>query len=82
MSASDTAAAPLASDATQADQWRFVRYLFLAFLGLWLIFTLFPLYFMAITAFKTAAETNLTVPTFWPRDWQPQNFAGVFAERS
>ncbi|MEM9199254.1 MAG: carbohydrate ABC transporter permease [Pseudomonadota bacterium] len=82
MSASDTAAASLASEATQADQWRFVRYLFLAFLGLWLIFTLFPLYFMAITAFKTAAETNLTVPTFWPRDWQPQNFVGVFAERS
>ena len=28
------------------------------------------------------AETNLTVPTFWPREWFPQNFAGVFAERS
>lgn len=64
------------------ERWKFVRWLFLAFLGLWLVFTLFPLYYMIITAFKTAAETNLTIPTFWPRDWQPQNFAGVFAEPS
>ena len=66
----------------QQDAWRYVRYLFLAFLGLWILFTLFPLYFMTITAFKTAAETNLTQPTFWPRDWKPGNFAGVFAERT
>ena len=65
-----------------ADAWRHVRLLFLAFLALWILFTVFPLYFMTITAFKTAAETNLTVPTFWPRDWQPGNFAGVFAERT
>lgn len=74
----DTIAAEQAP--TRADQWRFVRYLFLAFLGLWLFFTLFPLYFMTITAFKSAAETNLTVPTFWPQEWFPQNFSGVFAE--
>ncbi|MDJ0943228.1 MAG: carbohydrate ABC transporter permease [Kiloniellales bacterium] len=61
-------------------RWRFVRLLFLAFLGLWLLFTLFPFYFMAITALKSAAETNLTVPTFWPQEWFPSNFAGVFAE--
>lgn len=61
-------------------RWRLVRLLFLAFLGLWLLFTLFPFYFMAITAFKSAAETNLTVPTFWPQAWFPSNFAGVFAE--
>jgi multiple sugar transport system permease protein len=57
-----------------------VRWLFIAFLVLWLVFTLFPFYFMVITAMKSAAETNLTVPTFWPRDWYPENFAGVFAE--
>ena len=59
---------------------KYVRYLFLAFLALWLLFTLFPLYFMLITALKSAAETNLTVPTFWPKQWFPQNFVGVFAE--
>lgn len=62
------------------DPWHTVRWLFIAFLALWLVFTLFPFYFMVITALKSAAETNLTVPTFWPRDWYPENFAGVFAE--
>ena len=62
------------------DPWHTVRWLFIAFLVLWLVFTLFPFYFMIITAMKSAAETNLTVPTFWPRDWYPENFAGVFAE--
>lgn len=62
------------------DPWLTVRWLFIAFLVLWLVFTLFPFYFMIITAMKSAAETNLTVPTFWPRDWYPENFAGVFAE--
>jgi len=81
MTAMDAAQAPTHEAAGAADQrWRFVRSLFLAFLALWLLFTLFPLYFMAITAFKSAAETNLTVPTFWPQEWFPSNFAGVFAE--
>lgn len=66
----------------QQDPWKYVRWLFLAFLILWVVFTTFPLYFMTITAFKSAAETNLTVPTFWPQDWIPSNFLGVFAERS
>ncbi|MDE0111726.1 MAG: carbohydrate ABC transporter permease [Albidovulum sp.] len=65
-----------------AERWRFVKYLFVAFLVLWLLFTLFPLYFMVITSFKSAAETNLTVPTFWPNQWVPRNFVGVFAEAS
>jgi ABC-type glycerol-3-phosphate transport system permease component len=61
-------------------RWRYVRLLTLAFLALWLVFTIFPFYFMVITAFKSAAETNLTIPTFWPLDWRPQNFSAVFAE--
>lgn len=63
-------------------RWRQVRMLALAFLGLWLVFTIFPFYFMIITAFKSAAETNLTVPTFWPEIWRPENFSAVFAEDS
>ena len=49
---------------------------------LWLLLTLFPIYFKGITAFKSAAETNRTIPTFWPQEWHPQNFAAVFAEAS
>lgn len=69
-----------AEAAAPVDRWRFVRWLFLAFLALWLIFTLFPLYFMAITALKTTAETNLTIPTFWPQDMAWANFTAVFAD--
>lgn len=74
-----TVAAPAPSP---RDRWSFVAWFFLVFLGLWLIFTLFPLYFMIITAFKTTAETNLTQPTFWPSEWVPANFASVFVEET
>ncbi|MCE2518817.1 MAG: carbohydrate ABC transporter permease [Alphaproteobacteria bacterium] len=70
----------MANQTRPEDRWRHVRVLFLAFLGLWLLFTLFPLYFMIITALKTTAETNLTVPTFWPEIMAFGNFAAVFAE--
>jgi multiple sugar transport system permease protein len=62
--------------------YRLVRALFLAFLGLWLVLTLFPLYFKVITAFTSAAEPNRTIPTFWPDSWHPENFVSVFAEAS
>lgn len=65
---------------SESGGWGLVRHLFLAVLIVWLVFTLFPLYFMSITAVKSAAETNLTVPTFWPIESHFENFAGVFAE--
>ena len=61
---------------------RLVRTLLLIALGLWLLLTLFPLYWQFITAFKSAAETNRTVPTFWPEVWHFENLAAVFAERT
>ncbi len=62
--------------------YRLVRNLLLVFLGLWLLLTIFPFYWQIITAFKDAAETNRTVPTFWPEIWHPENFKLVFAEQS
>ena len=62
--------------------YRLVRGLLLVFLGLWLLLTLFPFYWQIITALKDAAETNRTVPTFWPEVWHPGNFKLVFAEAS
>lgn len=59
-----------------------VKWLLLAFLGIWVAFTMFPLYWQVITAFKSAAETNLTRPTFWPQEWHPGNFRSVFADPS
>ncbi|MEM1049439.1 MAG: carbohydrate ABC transporter permease [Pseudomonadota bacterium] len=62
--------------------YRLVRTLLLLFLSLWLLLTTFPIYYKFITAFKTAAETNRTIPTFWPVEWHPENFFAVFAESS
>ncbi len=62
--------------------YRLVRTLLLLFLGIWLLLTTFPIYYKFITAFKTAAETNRTIPTFWPVEWHPENFLSVFAEAS
>ncbi len=65
-----------------ARNYQLVRFLLLVFLGLWVVLTLFPFYWQIVTAFKSAAETNLTVPTFWPKVFHPENFVAVFAERS
>ena len=57
-----------------------IRWIFLSFLGVWLLFTCMPIYFLLITAMKPVAEINRMVPTFWPEVWQPSNFAGIFVD--
>ena len=64
------------------QNYRLVRLLLILFLGIWLLLTLFPFYWQIITALKSAAETNRTIPTFWPEEFHPENFAAVFAEES
>jgi multiple sugar transport system permease protein len=59
---------------------RLIRYLFITFLGIWLIFTIFPLYFQFITSLKPVAEINSMIPTFWPQTMRPENYAGIFAD--
>ena len=59
---------------------RLIRYLFLVFLAIWLLFTVFPLYFQFITSLKPVAEINSMVPTFWPETMRPENYAGIFAD--
>ncbi len=56
------------------------RRLLLAFLAVWLVFTLFPLYFMLVTSLKPVDEINRMVPTFWPETMQVGNYAGIFAD--
>ncbi|MGI9333539.1 MAG: carbohydrate ABC transporter permease, partial [Gammaproteobacteria bacterium] len=46
--------------------YRLVKTLMLVFLGIWVLITLFPFYWQIITALKSTAETNRTLPTFWP----------------
>ena len=60
--------------------YRLVRLLLLIAIGVWLLFTLFPLYFMMITSLKPVEEINRMFPTFWPETLKPSNYAGIFAD--
>ncbi len=62
--------------------YKLVRTLLLILLAIWVFLTLFPFYWQIVTAFKSAAETNRTIPTFWPDVWHPENFVAIFAEES
>ena len=57
-----------------------MKTLLLLFLGIWLIFTLFPLYFMIVTSLKPVEEINRMIPTFWPQTMKLNNYAGIFAD--
>ena len=59
---------------------RLVKLVLLAFLVVWLIFTLFPFYFQLITSLKPVEEINRMVPTFWPETMKPDNYVGIFAD--
>lgn len=71
-----------ASHAASTGQhgYRIIRYVVLAFLVIWLVFTLFPLFFAIITALKPVEEINRMVPTFWPETFRFDNFSGIFAD--
>ena len=59
---------------------KLAKTLFWAFLGIWLVFTGFPLFFMLVTSLKPVEEINRMIPTFWPETMRPQNYAGIFAD--
>jgi multiple sugar transport system permease protein len=56
-------------------RWQIAAYISLALLLLW---TLFPYYWMAITAFKTPAEIYSPTPTLLPVQWVLDNFTLLF----
>src|SRR5688572_24376090 len=62
------------------SNYRLVKILLWAFLLVWLLFTLFPLYFMLITSLKPVEEINRMIPTFWPQTMKVNNYAGIFAD--
>ena len=62
------------------SNYRLVKILLLALLGIWLVFTLFPFYFQIITSLKPVAEINRQFPTFWPETFRFQNYRGIFAD--
>ncbi|MFD7233022.1 carbohydrate ABC transporter permease [Streptomyces sp. NPDC059881] len=50
----------------------------IGFLTLWLIFTVFPLYWIAITSFKPAGAIFSFPLAYWPEDFSLENYAGLF----
>lgn len=50
----------------------------ISFLTLWLIFTVFPLYWIAITSFKPAGAIFTFPLAYWPEDFSLENYAGLF----
>jgi multiple sugar transport system permease protein len=56
---------------------RVVRVLFLA---IWLIITIFPLYWITITSFKTPGAIFSYPLTYWPEVFSLENYAGLFAK--
>src|SRR5918994_5702497 len=40
--------------------------------------TLVPIIWMVLTAFKSAPEVAARPPTWWPREWHPENFVAAW----
>jgi multiple sugar transport system permease protein len=50
----------------------------IAFLGLWLVITVFPLYWITVTSFKTPGAIFSYPLTYWPTEFSLQNYVGLF----
>lgn len=51
----------------------------IGFLTLWLIFTVFPLYWITITSFKPAGAIFTFPLAYWPEDFSLENYTGLFS---
>jgi len=50
----------------------------IGFLGLWLVVTLFPLYWIVITSFKDPGDIFRFPIKYWPEHWSLDNYRGLF----
>lgn len=53
-----------------------------AFLGFWLVFTLFPLYWIIITSFKDPGSIFTITLQYWPNRFTLENYVGLFSKSS
>lgn len=51
-------------------------------LGVWMIITLFPLYWITLTSFKPANQIAEYPVRYWPREFTLDNYASLFAKSS
>jgi multiple sugar transport system permease protein len=52
----------------------------IAALGLWLVLTLFPLYWILVTAFKPTSDIYRFPLEYWPSTFSMENFTGLFSK--
>jgi multiple sugar transport system permease protein len=52
----------------------------IAALGLWLVLTLFPLYWILVTAFKPTRDIYKFPLEYWPSTFSLENFTGLFSK--
>jgi multiple sugar transport system permease protein len=60
------------SGSEQTPLWPLLIYATLAFMAL---LTLVPIVWMLLNSFKSAAEIGANPPTWWPREWHPENYS-------
>ncbi|MFE1797991.1 MULTISPECIES: carbohydrate ABC transporter permease [unclassified Streptomyces] len=50
------------------------------FLGLWLVFTVFPLYWITITSLKAPGDIFAFPIAYWPEHFSLENYSGLFGK--
>ena len=56
------------------------RVLRILFLALWLVITIFPLYWITVTSFKSPGAIFSYPLTYWPEVFSLENYIGLFSE--
>ncbi|MFH8462927.1 carbohydrate ABC transporter permease [Streptomyces sp. NPDC017991] len=51
-----------------------------SFLGLWLVFTVFPLYWITITSLKAPGDIFAFPIAYWPEHFSLENYSGLFGK--
>jgi multiple sugar transport system permease protein len=54
----------------------------IVFLALWLVITIFPLYWIVVTSFKAPGAVFSYPLTYWPREFTLENYVGLFEKSS
>jgi multiple sugar transport system permease protein len=54
----------------------------IVFLALWLVITVFPLYWIVVTSFKAPGAIFSYPLTYWPREFTLENYVGLFEKSS
>ncbi|MGO4749983.1 carbohydrate ABC transporter permease, partial [Streptomyces sp. 2MCAF27] len=52
----------------------------ITFLTIWLVITVFPLYWITITSFKAPGDIFAFPLAYWPKDFSFENYTGLFSK--